>query len=316
MKNKQQVSDFLAKVRCKDQQTELDIKKFLKQNKIRAKFSQNEHYPIIDYESFIKWYNAKVPEKGDIISLETGLTGIFNDVSYQDFILSVSYDGVNLNPLPVSVPICKYKYLDKNELLKFQRVFSEKGIAWSNVKGIVKRLELQNNIYYRISRLGICLGAGVFREINDKGEVVFYCVKMNNKPVRFSLYEVIGKEDDFQFELMNNKDRDIFAKELQSVNRLYNGYLKRIEPLHLRAEKARKYYYINDIWEIVKVEDKYKPKDLRRFNRGNYFRTFENARLALEAMEATRNNQLINFMGDLKKETEEDNQDYIVRKKS
>lgn len=311
MKNKQQVSDFLARVRCKDEQTELDIKKFLKQNKIRAKFSQNELYPIIDYESFIDWYNKKVPDKGEIIILETGLIGIFSEVNYQNFILSISFDGINLNSLPISVPICKYRNLNKEELLKFQHYFSEKGLALNNVKGIVKRQELQNNIYYRISRLGILLGSGVFREINDKGDVIFYCVKMNNKPVRFSLYEVIGKEKDFQFEVMNNRDREAFAKELLDINRIYNGYLKRIEPLHLRAEKTRKYYYINDIWEIVKAEDKYKPKDLRRFNRGNYFRTLENAKLALEAMETTRNNQLVHFKGNLKDIDDNDNRDKV-----
>lgn len=309
MKNKQQVSDLLARVRCKDEQAESDIKKFLKEHKVRAKFTRDPLYPVIDYESFIDWYNRKVPEKGEIIILETGLIGIFNEVNYQNFILSISFDGVNLNSLPISVPICKYKNLSKDELLKFQHLFSEKGLAWNNVKGIVKRQELKNNIYYRISRVGVQLGSGVFREINDKGDVVFYCVKMNNKPVRFSLYEEIGKEKDFQFEVMNNKDRDAFAKELLAVNRIYNGYLKRIEPLHLRAGKSQRYYYINDIWEIVSVEDKYNPKDLRRFNRGNYFRTPENARSVLEAIETTRNSQMVLFRGNLKNIEDNDKKD-------
>ncbi|MBF0648686.1 hypothetical protein IR083_07625 [Dysgonomonas sp. GY75] len=299
MKNKQQVSDFLARVRCKDEKTESDIKLFLKRNNTRAKFSRNPMYPVIDYESFIDWYNAKVPDEGEVVILETGLTGIFNKLDFEGFNFSISYDGEKLNPLPVTVPVCGYRSPKKEELIKFQRVFAENGIAWSIWKGITKRAGLQDNIYYRISRLGTELGSGVFREINGNGDVVFYCVKMKNKPVRFSLYEVIGKEDEFQFEPMNLKDRDLFAKELKAVNRKYNGYLKRIEPLYLRAGKNEKYYYINDTWKIIKTEDRYKPKDLLRFNRGNYFRTLDDVQEILELLDSNRKSQLIRFKGNL-----------------
>ncbi|MDR2005349.1 MAG: hypothetical protein LBQ74_20185 [Prevotella sp.] len=301
MKNKQQVSDFLANLRCKDQQTESDIKSFLKKDRIRVKFSRNPDYPAIDYQSFVSWYNTLLPQEGQIIVLETGMAGIFQKVKRRDFILSVSYDRVKLNLLPVTVPGCNYSLLDKDGLLEFQRAFSEKGMAWSNTKGIVKRLELQNNVYYRITRLGMELGAGVFREINANDDVVFYCVKMKNKPVRFSLCEVIGKEKDFQFELMNMKDREIFASELRAVNRKYNGYLKRIEPLYLRAGKNEKYYYISDTWKIIKTEDRYKPKDLLRFNRGNYFRTLNEVEQTLGLLDSNRKSQLIHSGGEQQK---------------
>jgi len=299
MKNKQQVSDFLAKARCKDEKTESDIKLFLKQNGIRAKFSKNPAYPIIDYESFIKWYNTKVPEEGEIVILETGVIGIFNRLDFQSFNLGASYNGKRLNPLPSTFPMCKYRTPKKDELIEFQQIFAENGIAWSLWKGLTKRTELQDNIYYRISRLGIELGSGVFREINENGDVIFYCVKMKNKPVRFSLYEVIGKENEFQFEPMNRKDRNLFVDELKAVNRKYNGYLKRIEPLYLRANKNEKYYYINDIWKIIKTEDRHKPKDRLRFNGGNYFRTLDDVQEALESLSFSRKSQLINFKGVL-----------------
>lgn len=300
MKSNQNIADCLSKVRYADKETKSAITKFLRNNNksLRIKFSENPNSEAITLQNFIDWYNTPHPQKGDIIfftdrNTKSDVLGIVHEVCYSYYTLSVSYIDNTMILHPKQYTISDFRPANETELIKLQNLFFEHGLGWSNIKGIITRPELQNNVYYRISRLGVNLGGGVYKGKDKDGMVYFYWVKLNNKPVRFCLHELIGKEADFQFDLMNNKDRDIYNKTLWDIYRTWNGYAKRVEPLGLRCKKHQKYFYIDSTWKIVETEEKLNPKDSKRYNRGNYFKSLEIAQDFLTELETIRKNKLM-----------------------
>lgn len=300
MKSNQQIADCLSKVRYADKGTKSAITRFLRNNdkSVRIKFSENPNTESITLQDFINWYNAPHPQKGDIIFFTdsnsgSNVLGIIYEVCYSYYTLSISCLDDQLILHPKQYPISNFRPANEAELVKLQNLFFENGLGWSNVKGITTRNELQSNVYYRISRLGINLGGGVYKETDKDGIVYFYWVKFDNKPVCFSLNELIGKESDFQFDMMNNKDRDIYNKSLWDIHRTWNGYAKRIETSGFRCEKHQKYFYIDSTWKIIETEEKQNPKDSKRYNRGNYFKSLKNAQDLLLKLEIFRKLQIM-----------------------
>lgn len=113
---------------------------------------------------------------------------------------------------------------------------------------------------------------GVFREIDAKGRIVMYCMKLEDGPVRYSLREVVGPAEDYQLEPINVGQREELAKELEKAGVLWNGFYKRIEPVNYLAPAGKGYYYLDEFWEVCRTIEQGKTKGAKYFNNGNYSR--------------------------------------------
>lgn len=312
MKNKQQIVAYLKATKPGEIKDELAIESFLARKGIYVKFDKSKKTGntthTISFEDFEKWFEQELPEKGDVIVIG-GAIGIAQGLGISSIILGVSLTEkdaliISETEIPNST---SFRKANKSEMVKLQRELNKKELYWNKFNNkLTESIHPANNLQLRISLLGERLAIGVLREINEKGEIIMYCMKENDKPVRDSLYEVVGKVSDYQLEPINNQERKMLADELEKAGKIWNGHAKRIEPVNFRVEKGEIYYYIDDFWDIVAAPDNYRPKDKKRMRCGNYFSNRDAAEKILALMTEERNQQLVNIETLPKKKGQKD----------
>ena len=296
-KSKAQIRECLKHVKPLNEDEEDKIKMYLRKIRMNPKFCYSNKYAItISFDDFYNWYVNPTPHRKDIIVVtDTGGIGIVESICFRKIFFKLYMEN---NTLYTEHEIENYtsfrKYTDE-ELASFQLLLSKNNISWNSAKfELNKRLLLTDNMNVRITQVGVILGIGVVREINEKNEAIFYCLKMNDKPVMYSMEENLGNVDNYQFEKMSHDERLYLDEELNKIELNWNGYQKRIEPLNLRVNKGEKYYYICDDWRRIKrVSDLYRKKDNYRFFGGNYFITEEEALKQLTAQKNYRKKLLL-----------------------
>lgn len=229
----------------------------------------------ITYDQFKQWYEEEAPEDGEFVVLpDAGIIGIVEmcGVDHHVRLYASLHEGV----LCTTSRDFKYTSLrcaDKEELLELQRAFYDQGLSWNPWRNRIKSREVPvENVQYQISILGQKVGYGVFREIDAKGQIVMYCMKLEGEPVQYSLYEVVGPERDYQLSKINVNQRERLIKELAAAGMMWNGFFKRMEPINYVPAVGSEYYFLNEFWEVCKAKEQGKTRSIKYFNQGNYFR--------------------------------------------
>lgn len=297
MKNNTEINAYLKKFRAASVDDKEQIEAFLAGKNLKAKVKlRNSTIPTITFHQFETWYNKELPHTNEIVySQKCGTLGIVKEVGVNFVKLGVAYRENELLTEPVDIPFGEFRKATDEEALKLQHILSEKKLRWSQFyTGLARSYTFAANDQIRITRLGVILGYGVYKDIDEKGDLITFCVKMNGEPVRYSLHEVVGPEKDFQLEPMTGAERDYLSKLLSEVNRSWNGHQSRVEPLNLRGEIGETYYYISDYLDIVCTKESGRPKDVKRHRRLNYFIVRDDAEEILALIEEKRKRQLIN----------------------
>ncbi|SEA46640.1 hypothetical protein SAMN05216331_1563 [Porphyromonadaceae bacterium KH3R12] len=252
--------------------------------------------PEISFKQFREWYDKALPHTNEIIYSEGCKTlGIVKEIGVNHITLGVAFCDNQLITEPVDIPMGDFREASEGEILKLQHILSERNLRWTQFYvGLLSSYKFETNDQIRITRLGIILGYGVFKEINDKGELVTFCVKMNNEPVRYNLHEIVGPVKDYQLEPVTSNEREYLANALSEAKKQWNGYQSRIEPLNSRGKIGDIYYYINDYMEIIATKESGKPKDLKRYRKLNYYIIRGDAEEICNLIEEKRKRQLVN----------------------
>jgi hypothetical protein len=299
MKNRKQVLSYLNTVVVEEEKDELAIESFLSRRNITLEWNEIKKAggkTPVTFEQFREWFDRALPERNEVIVLEeSGVTGITKCLCVNEIVLGASLSpSGELSVLETKIETTAYRKASFEEKVRLQRELNNRGLLWNNrnsrLLGASAPLE---NIYLRVSLLGERIAIGVFREINDRGETVMYCMKENGKPVRYSLYEAAGNRSDYQLEPVSAQERKMLSDELEKAGKLWNGYAKRIEPLDFRLEKGQVYFCIDDTLGIRGIREKNAPKDRKRWQSGNYYRDRKEAEAMVALIEETRKKQLI-----------------------
>jgi hypothetical protein len=280
---------------------EMAIETYLSRNGIILKLGKSVKIETdstgVTFEAFTEWFETDLPDRNAVIVLENNTIGIIKGLYLNTIVLGVSLPvHGHLVSSEVKVENMNYRVANMEEKIRLQRALNKQKLTWNNSNSkLLDAVKPLDNLQLRISLLGERVAIGVFKEINEKGEIVMYCVKENDKPVRYNLSEVVGNSEDYQLEPVSTQERKTLALELKKAEKVWNGHAKRIEPVNLRAGKGEVYYCIDEFMEIVVTSDKEKPKDLKRFRGGNYFRNREEAEEMLDLIDRYRKEQLVNF---------------------
>ena len=300
MKSSQHVHSFLSSVRGNGEIDELAIIQYCAGFGIKAEFFNTEKEPLkITFEQFKAWFSCDFPQKNDVITLnDTGVVGIVEKVDYNSFFIGVSLTPsgeLDTTSMEFTEPHnAAFRCAPQEEIVRMQIRLYEAGLSWNKKFGkLTDRFMPINNSLIRISLLTKRVGIGVFKEIDADGNIIMYCIKMEDGPLRYSLCENIGKAIDFQIDMINNAERQILKQEFAKVGKTWNGHEKRVEPIDFRVAPGKGYYYIDNYLEIIKTNDNRKPKDLKRFCCGNYYTSREEAEEILQQTISTRKMQLL-----------------------
>ena len=235
-KSKSAIHDFFRCYRPKNETHELAIAQFCAQRRfvVSIDATPDKRLPVT-YEEFRQWFETDTPRRGDVVNLVgQGISGIVETVGVnQSVCLYVSIRGDELDVASGCFDYTSLEIADKETVLRLQRALYREGLVWNRWRNRLRPRETpKENVQYQISVLGQKIGYGVFREIDAKGRIVMYCMKLEDGPVRYSLREVVGPAEDYQLEPINVGQREELAKELEKAGVLWNGFYKRIEPVN------------------------------------------------------------------------------------
>lgn len=135
----------------------------------------------------------------------------------------------------------------------------------------------QNGARVQLSTLDGEVIIGVFKEIDDEGRIVMYCMMQPGKRPAYSMHEVAGKAGDFQIQPVGSTARMKLDRALADEGIVWNGHLRCMETVGKRQLRGQVYYYLNELYEICEVRDTYKLRDRKRMAVGNHFTTREAA---------------------------------------
>ena len=261
-KSKPAIHDFFRCYRPKNETHELAIAQFCAQRRfvVSIDATPDKRLPVT-YEEFRQWFETDTPRRGDVVNLVgQGISGIVETVGVnQSVCLYVSIRGDELDVASGCFDYTSLEIADKETVLRLQRALYREGLVWNRWRNRLRPRETpKENVQYQISVLGQKIGYGVFREIDAKGRIVMYCMKLEDGPVRYSLREVVGPAE--------------LAKELGKAGVLWNGFYKRIEPVNYLAPAGKGYYYLDEFWEVCRTIEQGKTKGAKYFNNGNYSR--------------------------------------------
>lgn len=281
MKNKNQIISFIKTVRAEDEINKMAILGYC-QNMLGIKVSfseENKDFPVISLEGFKSWIEKAAFQRGDVVvNKENGGIGIVDSVEYRNLSLVAFVDKAGvLHEGKQSVALADCRKAAQDEMTGLQRLLNRKGLGWNRRQNSLYKQDYvpKENHQVRLSIMGRKMGLGVFKEIDADGRLVMYCVKMTGEAPRYSLHEIIGPAEDYQLNQISTYERDILTEELKKSGISWNGHLKRLESVCIRADKGNAYHYLNDLFEIVTKPDDYQSRDTKRWRAGNYFTQLE-----------------------------------------
>ena len=217
-------------------------------------------------------------------TLETGLVG---NVSGECISVPVRVTAdKQLFTDDVIMPLKDCREADTEQKIAVQRLLNKRHLVWDRRKGALSESMYipKDGQQVKVSLLDGHVILGAFKEIDRKGNLVLYCLMEEDGTLRHSLHEEIGVAENWQITPIGTSARSRFADALHREGIVWNGRLKRLEPLEMHINRGGKYYYLNDVLEICECRDSSRPSDRKRLECGNYFRERKDAELVRDCV--------------------------------
>lgn len=226
--------------------------------------------------------------KGMVVFNETTLeTGLVGGVSGECISVPVRMTAARkllIDDVVMLVKDCREADVEQKSAV--QRLLNGKHLIWDRRKGA-----LSESVYVpkdgqqvKVSLLDNHIILGAFKEIDRKGNLVLYCLMEEDGTLRYSLHEEVGIADNLQVTPIGTSARSRFADALHREGFVWNGRLKRLEPLEMHINRGGRYYYLNDVLEIRECMDNNRRADRKRLECGNYFRERKDAELVSDCV--------------------------------
>lgn len=168
------------------------------------------------------------------------------------------------------------------EKVALQRAMNSKHLVWDSYRRHIQESKFvpKNGDYVRVSILGEDIISGVFKGVDDNGNIVMYCQLRKDGALGYSQYEVIGPKENYQFQAIGSHARLSLIDALAKDGLVWNNRRRCLEYMdedNTEVVGHRRYFYINECMEIHEVQDAGKERDRKRIIAGNYFTTREKA---------------------------------------
>lgn len=213
-------------------------------------------------------------------NMKTGEFGMVSRVENDCVVMPIrcTVDGI-LCQEEVVMPKSDCRPASSEQKTILQRLFNGRRLCWDPRKTVVKVNDFlpADGERIRVSVLGEPVATGIFRRIDGQGRAVFYCLLMENGSLRCNTTEILGAVDNYQFQPIGSTARNKLSKAMEAANVVWNGHQRCFERKNVSPGRREFYYYLDEYFQIRKVQDTYKPRDRKRKAAGNYFATVEEA---------------------------------------
>ena len=267
--------------------------------KDKAEFSVNIEYDSKDgitASDFIYWYEYGFGA-GDIAKVDNSIVIVGRiDFKAATIVGIVSGEEISTKAHEVATECLKMASMDEIEYCQMIIFKNRCQFCWKTLSLIDKHIP-RNDDRVIFHGKGI-KGLGVVRDVNEiTGEVELYCYYIyTTNQCGFTMHEKgICNLQDFIFEPMDNGDLKHSSMNGRSCQRRLNNELKkygktwnqsrhRIEPLILKVEIGKHYWYINDKMRLMSSVERGGKLSHDRALAGNYFFSAKIGLTVLEKM--------------------------------
>lgn len=297
MKDEGLIKSLFKTIKAKTEADKENILEYCKRELlIHVDFHINQHEGIT-FDEFLIWINENPPEVGQVIVYESSYDtiGIISSITPDEIVLGVVLIGEDLITTNVSRPIWGYRKATNVEIHRIHHSLAKKGFSWNLWYNRFARyiyIPRKNSFVKYRSFIGSNHGIGIFRGINALGETELFCNKPSNAPIQYSMHEIIGEANQFQFAAASKKEIKILKEELLQVDKIWNGYLSRIQPIDFSIEDGQEYCYITDRGSIKYARKNGTSTHRERVAIGNIFTSPQQAQNFLMRIQEIRNSDL------------------------
>ena len=217
----------------------------------------------------------------------TSETGLAGDVTGDCVSVSVRMtSGGTLVAGNVVMLLKDCREASPEQKIALQRLLNGRHLAWDKRRGVCSEAFYtpKDGQLVKISILDEHVMLGAFKEIDEKGCVVLYCLLDEDGSLRHSLHETIGHAENLQILPIGTSGRSRFSEALRQQGLAWNGRLKELERLAMRVKRGGRYYYLDDTFEIRECRDNNRPSDRKRLECGNYFMERRDAELVCDCV--------------------------------
>lgn len=284
MKKQKELSDLIKTVKPKTPSDEEKIIEYCSTLGQKVQFLNNsDNCMSLTYEEFVFWVENGPPAIGDILVYENLQTlGIVSCISENGIHLGVSILGIGGFLISEIIrPKIDFRYATDGEIIKIHQTLSRKGFIW-NIwhHGLTKKnffIPRRGTVVKFKSYINDECGYGGFKEINQDGEIVMYCIAYINGKVRYSPHEILGSAEKYQLAAGNRGDTAKLKFALKECGMDWSILYKRLEPLIFNIDYGETYYYIDETGEILKAKKNHSVVYRKRLTYGNHFLWIEEA---------------------------------------
>lgn len=258
-------------------------------------FCPTSHENYLDVQSFTRWYESgysatEIAKNGKFVI-------ILGSCSLDKAQIIGKMTGDLIEPMNQSVPANELSPASDDEIRQFQSALLRSKLQFNPDK-----MELEAKYIPNVNEKVIfhnhdhsVKGLGVVSDIDEgTDEVELYCyfiypTKQAEARIGYSMHErnIVNLED-YTFEPLLEDDKRFSAddgvsayrrlkRELEKESKVWKDKIHRIEPAVMKAEKGKKYWYINDKMNVVQDMEKETQTSHIRYLAGNYFVDYEAA---------------------------------------
>lgn len=256
----------------------------------------------ITYDEF-KQQVRSIPRVGSVIVTDNKSISIVKSItSFNNYVVAATLmpnGTLEIGDRELDVP---FRIATEGETIMLQEAFHANNISWINKgKRIGERFIPKQNTYVRISILGKKIGLGIFRELDKDGISHFYCLKLNDAPIKHSLNEILGYFKDYQFDRTNNEEKKFLDERLKvEAYKKWNAYVPRFEPIDYRIDPGGTYFFIDETFTPQHALEKRREIDRSRFHAGNYYLDYQKCVEACNTLRECSINMLNEHNGSIK----------------
>lgn len=276
MKTEIQIQHFLSSQSFKSEADWEMISIFLKKYKYSIQISPKYSDDGIDISIFTEWFNNGFAS-GEV-ALMDGILIILGHCTLSNAKIEAKYHDTGFDFTRSTTSISNLSKVSEERSNEVLRQLSELKMQFDRNREIVtekyvpainERVEFYND---KIR------GLGVIREFRPEDNYVeLYCYYIyNTGEIGYSMHEKgICTVHEFNFSSMTISCLRRLNRELEKHGKVWYDKLHRIEPLKVKTEKGKKYWYINDKMKAVQETEKETPTSQMRYIAGNYFTSLE-----------------------------------------
>lgn len=258
-------------------------------------FAPTSHENYLDVRSFTQWYEGGYSAT-EIAKFGTSVI-ILGSCSLNEAQIIGKMTGELVEPMSQSVTFAELSPASDDEVRQFQAALLRSKLQFNpdKMKLEAKYIPSVNEKVIFHNHDHSIKGLGIVSDVSEEtGEVELYCyfiypTKQAAARLGYSMHEKsIVNLEYYTFEplLEDNKrfsaDDGVSAyrrmkRELEKEGKVWKDKIHRIEPVTMKAEKGKKYWYINDRMNVVQDVENEESKSHFRYLAGNYFVDYEAA---------------------------------------